>query len=68
MKELSQNAKAVADASFLAPRFYPALGAALRAVVTECATKRHVHRDSLITELLVDADDILAIAAELEAP
>ncbi len=43
-----------------------AAAAALRAAVEQCAYKREIHPDSLIAEMIIEADDLLAIAAELE--
>jgi hypothetical protein len=44
----------------------PAIAAALRAAADQCAYKREIHPDSSIAEMIIEADDILAIAAELE--
>jgi hypothetical protein len=40
--------------------------AVLRALVEECAHKRQIHPDSLGTEEIIDADDAISIASELE--
>ena len=76
MSDLSPGAQAVLDAYVTAtgssvafgvgPRSRLSIAAALRAAVEQCANKREVHPDSLLTESIIEADDILAIAAELE--
>jgi hypothetical protein len=48
-------------------RHRESLAAALRAVVKQCSRKQKIHPDSLLTEMIIEVDDILAIAAELDS-
>lgn len=70
---LSPAAQAVLDAAFtLADNLdrdvteAEMIAAALRAAADQCAYKREIHPDSSIAEMIIEADDILAIADELE--
>ena len=71
MTDLSPQAQAVLDAFWNGLNCgddwgNANLAAALRAAVESCAEKRSVNPDSLLTELVIDADDLLNIATELE--
>lgn len=41
------------------------IAAALVAAVKQCAMKREIHPDSLGTEMIIEADDLLILATEL---
>lgn len=73
MKPLSPTAEAVFNASRsvrtgFSPRQRHAecIAAALRELVAQCAVKRSIDPDRLGTEIIIEAEDVIAIAKELE--
>jgi hypothetical protein len=71
MADLSPAAQAVLDAMYQVNMDFSGenaqlAAAALRAAVEQCAYKREIHPDSSITETIIEADDLLAIATELD--
>ena len=67
---LSPLTQKIWDASNEANSFYDEergrLAAAFRELVAQCAVKRSINPDRLGTEMIIEAEDVIAIAKELE--